>query len=377
MANNPTRTLQQLRRLIASDLQMPFARKFPKGYSTLNTGSTTTKVIDSLLVQKIGFWDGGWFYHVPTQSQSLIYAYTPVSNSFQLEMPTTGTPVAGDQYEIHNIFNAADIISSINRSIGNAAHVFINTITDTSLIMQQNDLTYDLTGLAFAPWIVTKVWIENKPMMRGGIVSATSNTATLDINVQSTLSIPTNYILSIYAGTGRGQQMNVSSVSGAQLTLATSWTTQPDSTSLYALWDKTYELQDWILKSEYHLNAKEWPTNLIFNVRNTAYYGARIRIEYMGIPNKLSAETDTTIVPEEYIIPKAMSILYRSRSKDTKVDQKTFQDEAIKLDKMAEDYLMRNYPRKPDIQLKTPTQTDTYIENDPLGWNVYRGGVGK
>lgn len=376
MAEN-TYTLQQLRRLLASELQMPFARRFSTGYGTVKTNSTTTKIFDTALTQKAGFWDNAWFYHVPSQSVSTIRAYNPIgtAGNFELEEALASISI-GDQYEIHNIFNANDIKAAINRAINMASRVFMDTVTDTSIVNTQNTLTYSLASLTKKPWIVSKVWIENKPMMRGAVVSSTNNTITLDVSMQSTMVIPTNYIITIYAGTGAGQQQMVQSVNGAILTLTGTWTTNPDSTSLYAAWDTTYELQDWRLLSEYHLDAKEWPDKLYLGKRIPAWYGARIRLEYMATPSALSLETDTTIIPSEYIIPKVLGILYGQRAKDTKVDQKTFTMEAQRYDKMAEDYMARNMPRKPDITLKQPIQTETYIENDPLNWMQQNGGGG-
>jgi hypothetical protein len=367
-----TSSLAALRRAIASELQMPFARRFDAGTSALDASSTTSHIIDAALNQKDAFWNGSWFYHPSTQSISLIRSFSNTTKAFELETPLASTPTTGDAYEIHSIFNAADIRKAINRAINSAVRVFSDSVIDNTLILQENVLTYSLTGLTKKPWIVNKVWLENKPASRGTLVSAGATSFTTpDSGFAASLNSPvTNYIISIYAGTGKGQQRNLATASGAGGTVA-AWTTVPDSTSKYTVWDASYEIMDWSLLAGWRLDAKEYPDTLFFSLLHTSMYGMRIRLEYLGVNQGLTAEADTTIVPSEYIIPKAIAFLLGARTRDTKVDRDTFLGEASRYDQIAEAYLLKNTPQKPDTTLKSLHQTEFWTEEDPMNWRSF------
>lgn len=368
-----TITLAALRRAIARELQMPFARRYSAGFLDADSGGSTTKFVDSVLAQKDNFWNGSWFYRVASQESSLIRAWESANNSGNLEAAVT-TVASGDDYEIHTHWNAYEIHHAINRAISDAGRVWPNTVTDETLILQTDKLDYDLTALSIRPWILAKLFIENRGnVKRGTVVSATSTTATLESSSLFTDIVTyANWRISIYEGTGAGQIRTLSASSGAQLTGLTAWTTTPDSTSKYALWDSTEDLRGWVMLDTYRTDAKEYPSTLYLAGRYSSHYGMRMRLEYMSMPAELSAEADTTIIPSQYIIPKAISYMYGQMAPDTKVDRDIYMNESERYKKQADEYLALNMPHKPDVTLKRPQRSTDLLEpSDPLGWNKY------
>lgn len=371
MAEN-TSTLAELRRKIALELQMPFARRFSNGYLDMDANSTTQKIIDATLSQRDGFWNGGWFYRPASQEVSLIRSYDAANHNFQLEVPLAATPAAGDDYEIHSMFNAYEIRHAINESINEASRVWYDSVVDESLVLVEDRLQYDMSTFVKRPWVVAKVYVENRQnVKRGVLVSATGTT--FDVESSSVMADITgsysNYYISIYAGTGKGQLRALSGVSGAQGTVAT-WTTTPDSTSKYAIWDSTEDINTWQLLDRYRMDNKEFPNTLYLFQRYENHYGLRLHIEYIAQPGELSAEVDTTIVPSRYIMLKAVSLLHGQRVKDVKADKETEFAESERYRELAESFMIKNLPHKPDITMKRPMPSSTtQLQNDPLAWN--------
>ena len=201
------------------------------------------------------------------------------------------------------------------------------------------------------------------------MVSATSTTFTAESsNIFANVVTAGNWRVSIYAGTGSGQIRTLVSHSSAQGVVA-AWTTTPDSTSKYAFWNATEDLNSWIPYDNYRLDNKEFPNTLYLYGLLESHYGLRMMIEYLAIPTELSLETDTTIVPEDYIKPYAIHLLYGQRVPHTKADKDVYYAESERYLKMAEDYLANNRPTRPDISLRSPARGGTILNNeDPLQW---------
>src|SRR5688572_12214878 len=150
--SEPTKTLQQLRRLIARELEMPFFKKYSAGFLDADAGGSTSTLIDSVLTQKDKYWNGAWLYRVASQEASLITNFTASDNKLFLEVPIT-TIADGDDYEIHSIWNAYDIHDAINAAIRDSRRVFFETITDETVIVEEDQLEYSISSLTKTPHI--------------------------------------------------------------------------------------------------------------------------------------------------------------------------------------------------------------------------------
>ncbi len=370
-----TRTLQELRRGICSELRMPFFRRYVNGYSTIKTGSSASLIKDTALTQADKFWNKMWFYHVPTQSISLIRAFQAQTDSFNLELPLESDPTVLDQYEIHSIWNAQDIKIAINRAIGAANRTFPDSVSDkNTFVIKENNLTYSLSDLTKKPWLVNRIWIESVPSVkRGTLVSASGSSATVE-NSDILSDVEAGWLISIYSGTGIGQVRTISGISGSQVNISVNWATTPTSTSKYAIWNPEYQLQDWYETPDFHTDSKEFPDTLYLHGRYPASYGLRIRIEYLALDSDLSTETDTTIIPKEYITAKAISILYGQHMNNVKADKDTAYALFKRYSDEADAYIARNAPHMPDSIWRRPSEGEgLYLQENPLNWQPNGG----
>lgn len=364
--SEPTITLQNLRRAIARELEMPFFKRYKNGFLDADSGETD-ELIDTALSQKDKFWNGAWVYRVASQEASLITNFTALDDKIVLEVPITDF-AAGDDYEIHNIWNAYDIHDAINRAIRDARRTFFETVTDETLIVEEDKLAYSISSLTKTPHIIQKVWLEQPTSVkRGVVVSATSTTVTL--TASELTGVDSDWKISIYAGLGSGQIRSISSVVGAQATVS-AWTTTPDNTSKFALWNPTQQTQDW---RPWHAvrydSMKEFPDTLYFSRRPVDFQGLRIRLEYVSLPAELSAEADTTVIPDSYLIPAAISILHSRKVKDTKVDRELHFAESKRYKEEADAWMVRNAPHRPDSNLLDQAFTGYQPDStDPLNW---------
>lgn len=366
--SEPTNTRKTLRRAIAQELKMPFFRRYTTGELTFDTTTTTSKVIDADLTQKDSFWNGSWFYGLFAGDMSIIRSFDAANNAGQLEMPMATLPSDTDSraYEIHTAWNASEIHAAINRSIQAVGRIFPVSTVDSTIIMQENKLEYSVTGLALSPFVINKIFVENAGTIITGVATAGGATS---ITVQSVPSdIDTAWKISIYAGTGAGQIRNYASNVGNVITVI-AWTTQPDSTSKYAMWDPTEELYPWSQIRAVATDSKEFPDVIRFAQLMPQYYGMRIRIEYLSLPQELSSDTDATIVPKEYIVNKAISILHGQSIGDTKSDRDLHFAEQQRYEKAADLYVSRYAPHDPDTQIPTFEEAGiSPLINDPLDW---------
>jgi hypothetical protein len=347
---------------------MPFFLRYSNGYGDMDANSTTILVKDSALMQKDGFWNGSWFYKPATQEISLIRAFIANDRQFSLEVPMASTPSAGDDYEIHSIWNAIEIKHAINSAISEVGRIFPETIVDESLVLQENKLDYSVSGFSRKPWVINKIYLENRSNVKQGVLASATSTTFVVENSSILSEVNTNWKISIYSGTGTGQLRAISSVASATGTVS-AWTTTPDSTSKYALWDATEDFRTWTEIDFYRTDSPEFPDTVFMEKLIHSRYGMRLHIEYMSLPGQLSAEADTCTIPERVIVPMAISYMHGQRIGDTKVDQKTAQGEADRYRKMAESYLVNNAPRRPDSTVRRFNRASYGSpNNNPLDW---------
>jgi hypothetical protein len=364
-----TVTLQGLRRSICRELRMPFFRKMGN-FAEVDTGSTTTKIIDAKLLQRNEYWKNHWFYLVSTQETSLIESFNRPETALLLERALAGAPASGTDYEIHSIWSADEIHAAINRAIKSSRQAFFNSVVDdTTLCLVEDVLEYYIGGLTVVPWIVNKVYIEYPSnAQRGLAVAAGVASITLPSDIDLT-DATTTYRITIYGGKGAGQVRQYSTRTGQVVSITQSWTTVPDTTSKFAIFDPTKS--GWYPAHNIHFDAPEYPDDLRFTNRNPSFYGGRIRIEYVGVSSLLTAETDTTIVPEEYLINKVCSILHGQVLNGTKADKESHYAEFKRYQDEADSYMVRNAPHQPATHIRNPdAHIDFFYRDtaDPLAW---------
>src|SRR5574338_1089335 len=84
---------------------------------------------------------------------------TSVASVF-VEAPCASAVQAGDDYEIHSVFNAIEIHQAINDAISTSFPAFFESLEDKSIVLCEDKLEYDLTTIAPAIGIIHEVAIE-------------------------------------------------------------------------------------------------------------------------------------------------------------------------------------------------------------------------
>ena len=364
--SEPVITLAEVRRTVCRELKMPFSRRYKAGFLTSDAGGDTISLVDTDLTQGDNFWRNSWIYRTASQECSLITQFIAKDNTLKVEVPIT--EMAEEPYEIHSKWNAYEIHDAINEAIRNVRRVFPDNVTDETLIIQEDVRAYTLSGLTKVPWIIHQILLEQpQSVKRGQAVSATSTTLVVENN-GILADVTSSWKVSIYDGTGKGQIRSVASVASATITV-TAWTTTPDSTSKYALWNASEETFDWYRFDAVRISSKEFPTTLYFSIRPQDFMGLRIRIEYTAYAAELSAEADTTVVPLEYLKYATLSILHSQKISDTKADRDLHFGEWKRFNDMANEYVVRNTPHRPDSMIFTnPEHQYQARSDDPLNW---------
>lgn len=364
-----TLTRQTLRRAIGKELSMPFFRRFQAGEGTIDGSSTASKIIDAMLTQSSGFWNGSWFYGLTAGDLSLIRAFEPGGHSFQLEVPMAAAPSAGDKYEIHTLWNAVDMHNAIDRAVSLASRAFPESVVDQTFVYCEDKMEYDLTTLAKKPFILNHVYAEKPSILIRG-QAAGGAVGYLDISEGATVlsGVGNGYLISIYAGTGMNQVRTVSTVSGVRVTPTVAWTTAPDNTSKYAIWNPDKQRYDWERIDFYYNDSVEFPDRMSLRTRLPYYYGMRMRMEYLFANETLATDAATTIIPREFLVEQAVALLHGQKLNDTKSDRELHFAEFTRHNDAAQKFLVANAPRKPGITLQS-SGAPTYMDiDDPLGW---------
>lgn len=367
-----TITRAEMRRMLCQELHMPFMRRF-NGTSTVGSDSVSPHnwFVDTNLVQPDDYWNEHWWFNTRNGEVRKVVDYSQSNNRVYLEYPASAI-FANDTYELHAIWNAHELHAAINRAIEDAYPSFFDVVTDESLSLKENTLTYPLTGLSSSPWIITKVWIENPASPRRG--TATGGTASTLTDTSASFSdLTTDYKVSIYAGAGAGQVRTVTSASGSVIDTSSdsSWSPIPDSTSKYIVWNAADQQADWSRIQNVRFNSKENPTAMYLTDNYISSLGARIRVEYVAKPAALLTETSTTSIPKEFILHKALYYLFSQKVNDNRADRSRYESLSQRHFELAEIYRQSHSTNMPDITFWTPAiRARGFLNYDgnPFNW---------
>ncbi len=375
----PTTTRAQLRRAICKRLGMPFYLRYdPCGVA--DGTSSTSKLIDSSLAQPDDFWNNGWIYIATDTATGNIGVvrkiddFVAADDALLLEYALPSAGSTGTQYEILTGFSPHEIHQAIDDALDESFPAFFNEVEDKTVVVQEDTLEYDISALSNKPWIISDMWLERSTKSQTGIVTAAASRSLTDSDITFDSDIDTSWKLSIYDGTGAGQLRTVKLLSSNTITTATGeadWTTTPDTTSKYRVWDAAEQTHDWFRLQDCHFDQGEFPSTLYLRHRPTSSYGLRIRLNYATAPISLSADSDETSVPRQYVILKATELLSASRVSSSKVDREKWAVSEQLARVKAEDFKERNSFRLPTtVWLENSPHGNSFAnEEDPMGWN--------
>jgi len=352
---------------------MRFFQRFDE-YSTLTGSPVAGTPTDSALAEDADYWNGSWYFAM-TGSPALDVRKVDdfvAGGSLTLNRSLSSNPAAGDRYQLLDYNLSPHMLhDAINKAITESIPYFFQVRLSEDLILQEDTLEYSLSSISPTVWKIKQVWLEQAQSVKRGVVVSTTGTITT-IDSSDTGDVDSSWLLSIYDGTGKGQQRAVTSVSGAAITHAV-WTTNPDTTSKYALWDPTEQTADWYDLPALRVDRREWPDEIHFPNRYVSEWGHRIRIQYLAQPQALTTEAGTTIVPTEYVVLKALSIIYMQLSNSNRADRQHLRQQATDYEAMAIAYAMKNAFAQPAETLWMESDLGApragYSEDhNPLGW---------
>lgn len=349
----PTSTRAEIRRAVCRILGMKFFKSF-ENYSTCSTASTVSRVVDTCLTQQDDEWKNMYFFIAGDSNAASnvgavrrITSFDAAGDALLPEFDLLAAPTGATQYEIHNIFSTFEIHQAINQAIAEAFPAFFDIVSDESLVIKEDTTDYSLSSLTYSPWIISSVWLEQPDESMMGTATAGAVGYLTDTNANFT-GVDTNWKISIYDGTGAGQLRSVSSLTGTtKINVSVAFTTAPDTTSKYRVWNPLEQSQKWHRVYAFHTDLGEHPSTLYLTKKYSNIYGARIRLVYATQPAELTSEASTTVVPEEYVISRAVEMLAASRVANSRTDRDKWAVMEQMYRQRAETYRQRNSFRMP------------------------------
>ena len=351
---------------------MPFFKRFPAGIqATASSDLDSTFFQDVRLTQRRDFWKNMWLYNVSNDEYRRIADFRQEQQRLIPEFEFTTTPATTDIFEIHSIYTPEEIHNAIDDAIREAFPVFFDVVMDETLVYEQDKLVYDLItsvggrGTLSNPLRIKKIWIEQTTS--GTTHTATGGAAGTISDTDATFTaVDTMWRVSIYGGTGSGQTQEIDTGdSNGLLTPAANWTTIPDTTSKFRVWEALKEQVDWHEISSVRFDAKDYPTNMYMQQRAPAWFGMRFRIQYIGEPQVFTNDTSpVTVVPTKYIKHYAMGLLLDKRGRTHPSDQNKYAELADREMQKAQQY-------KADHGFDLPDQTWWQEEDPGMQWGAY------
>lgn len=367
-----TTSRQTLRRAIGRKARMKFFQRYPPGslnFTTsgdTNTSASSTEVFYcTSLTQIEGAWKGSYIWVNSTDSnrnevERYIANFNAQQDGLYLEYPVTTdqVPTSDDTFELYEIWSPTFIHESINDAIRDSWRTFPDLQIDENLVIQENKQSYDISTLnsSRAPASVLQIFVErNITGKTGQITSVTDSDNFGDTNmdlsdVTASTASSSDWAVSIYEGTGKGQLFELSAADTATqiFTVAASATTNPDTTSKIRLWNKNEEDVNWYPLLPVKFDRYEHPNTMYVQGQASAFHGYRFRIIYIPQPLTLSADTDETSVPEFFVKHKALAAMHDSLVEDNRADSRRHMQIAENHDQIARDYALRHPRRLPD-----------------------------
>lgn len=372
-----TYTRAQLRRDLAIRMSMPFALRVPDGHAVMSGTGLTTTIIDSInLIQQNDFWNGQWIYVTSTGTESLrkIVDYAKTTHTLTLDSPLPTVSSTNMQYEIHSVFNAIEMNNAINTAIRDAYPAFFDTKEDMSLFVQESRLEYDLSSIDPKVATIHGVWLERPSGAQHGKVMSSSydvggDKTTLVVSGVDVTKLTGVGLLACYDGsaTYKGTLLEVTA-SGANLVCDGDHQLQVDDEFL--LFDSDDQDHSWYPLKHIRYVPKEWPNSLYIGTNISSYLGYRMKLLYSSAPTQLTADTDTTTVPSEYIMLSAMATLFSSRMNDNRVDRQMYASLSADYKQQSEIYKMRNMFRGMDTEIWMETSDgNEFYQDNPMNWS--------
>lgn len=400
----PTYTREALRRSICRKARMEFYKRYPLGsvQVTASAGSdaqanSTTVVFSTYLTQKDGFWNNSYVFIVDSdggEQERRVSAFDAIRKGLTVEWPlvtaasSSGATADGSSLELTSIWSPTEVHEAINDAIQEGYKHYPDIITDNTFIIQEDKLVYDLSVLVTQPHVILKIWIEQTSNGLVGDLSTTDDSdgsgiaaaairdtgADFSALVDTTAGYATtDWFISLYNGPGEGEYSEVSAADTATfiVTGSSDWTTAPDTTTSYRVWNPKEETDVWARWTGVRFDVNEDPSEMYFKNDLDACQGLRMKLEYVAQCATLSADSDATQVPKRYILNKALAYLHDAAMHDNRTSRQDHATLAQAHDDIAEQYAAKHPRRWPSGTLWTwedHNESIGYRVENPMAW---------
>lgn len=305
-----TITLQNLRRSIGRRSQQRFFADW--GTYGEATGGTTTTLVDS---NKLGAYadnalKGSYVYFPATQVTRRITASDQSSTNITWVGAVT-TVVSGDDYEIWHSFTPTAVHDAINQALRDAWPFLFDYVEDFLVLQNSIGTGYSLTSLTRTPRYLASVYMETlAPSYAGQVTTVVAQNRLKDTNNTFT-SDDVGKQIRIYDGTSQGDIRTISSlVDSNTVEVSVNFTSTLATDSKYRMVDVNAETHGYKFITEWSVDKFSNPTKLRIGGHPFGYEGYTLRLLYESEYTALSAEADTTTVPQEYVELNALAHLY-------------------------------------------------------------------
>lgn len=364
----PTVTRSELREMICLEDQMAFHRNYGNSLSPDSTSSSAF-FVDNTLTEADDTWNGHWFYLRTTGETRKITDWISSDAKGVFDRPLSVVLDSSDEYEITSHFSPSEIHQSINRAIRDGFPAFFDEVSDETLVLQEDKLTYDLSTLNKKPWTVIDVSLERPSSSYRGIATGAGSNSLTDSSANFSSDVNTDWVVTIYGGSGSGQVRSVASATSNQIVVSTNFSPSISVGSKYLLYNPLKETRIWYDLTRLKFDQVEYPTRMYLSSIPTPYLGSRLRIRYTTAPSDLNADTDETSVPAEFIINKAMAILCKSRANDNRADRIKYLDLYRMYSQEAEMVRRLRSFQPPSATLwQEPNWDNNLPLENPMGW---------
>jgi hypothetical protein len=370
-----------LRRNIARANGMRFFRNYPEllkvtSVSIITSPDGTSRALiraSGNLREGVDYWKGAY---ILITTGNWVGRYRKIIASDPVKSTVTTDRIVdmkklkpGDLFEILD-WSPSLVHTAINRAIQDGYRAFPYVTDNTSLVIQEKKLEYDLSKeetLVNTPiWIPTQVWLERASSSIMGISDASgsfSRSQLSDSDANWDVNEHAGKLVSLYSGQGAGQVRTVVSNTATVLTVSGGFDPPPYE-SKYRLWDPEVQEGEWYRLPAGRFFPEENPEKFYLTTNYPDYYGLRMRIVYITGPVTLDFDSATTRVNSEYIIYKASSILHDMLVSDSTVNRSAHASIAEYYDRLARDVLERHRKVIPPFNM--------WVESDESG-EGYRG----
>ena len=250
--SEPLVTRQTLRRDIAKTARMRFPLRYPDGSLSFtqggdsNSGTNSTEVFYcTSLKQSEGFWNSAYIYVVSTDAdrngfERMVPNFNADQSALFLEWPCTTdqVPTSDDSFELLDVWPPHQIHDFVNDALRDSWRTFPEITEDETLVIEEDKIRYDLTGLSEQPAYMLKIFMERSQSAMLGQISTVTDSDTFG-DTSMDLSDIANGTLQGRVTTVSGVEFGDTSLDLSSVTTASDWSVHvydgTDEDSEYAL----------------------------------------------------------------------------------------------------------------------------------------------